>query len=715
MGNAYNPVPTVAPEVGAVPYENLDLPASAFGADVAQGVENLGRTAEHVADEQFRIALDLQHQQNETLVLDASSTASTELGKIEAEYRQLHGNKAVAALPEYQKRVEKIGETVGKTLKSPETQAAFHARFTSYKDSTLHGFGLYAADQSDQAYVNAIEGSIDAAKSRLVRESGLGKAAPNYDELVDNVARLGAKMGWEPEQAHAFLQKQTGDVVGDLVAARIAANQLGQAQKIFQTAVKATVPGTDLPFLNSDSQARISHTLHSEIKAQETLARAEGAEDAHNLAQSDVQSRMLTGQPLPPEYQSRIRAGMTPRQWDAYQADIKRADTVYRATGDINKLPTTELAGVVEKLKPVPGTPDFNDQNAAYAHAVQIAQNTIKLRQTDPGQAVREAFPTKVGAAWQAYEAKPSPESLQNALKASEVAQVALGIPALSNRRDGLMPVTMARNIAGQIASAPPTEAHKQLQSWADQFGPYWNKGFRQMSGLLSPAMKVAAIMPNDTAASLLIETSRQDQAKLSKSLDIPATGSNSLSRIIATDPRMVDLRSSLSQRRGGGGTAQDVSSSVEILAKGYMQTRGMSQGEAVENAFKRVIDDKYSMGYVNDRPFHVQHDRDVKAITAGAEVTMKSVAAGVLDLPPQIPQGMTADDANAQWASSIRNNGYWVTNDDASGLILYSERGVPVTINRKPVTYTWDQLQRAAIEHPQAPGVLETRTPGVN
>lgn len=713
MGNAYNPVPTVAPQAGTIGYEHLDLSPEAFGGGVARALKQTGQDIKRVEQEQLRNALELQAQKNETDVLDASSQASEELGKIEAEYRQLHGNDAINRLPEYESRVREVGSNVGKRLASPDAQRAFNARFQNYQTAALRGFGLYAADQADQAYVRALEGSISSAKSRLVRESGLGNAKPNYDELLDSVARLGAKLGWDKDQAHAYLQKQTGDVVTDLVAARIAANQLGAAQAIFKAASQANIPDTDVPFLDGDAQARISHTLHTEVKAQQTLARAEAAEDAQNLAASDVQSRMLTGKPLPSEVQARIKQGMTPRQWDDYQADIKRADAVFKATGDMRTMPSAEIATTLEKLKPQGGEIDFGDRQAAYARAVTIAQNTIAARDRDPGAAMREAFPTTVGSAWQAYEAKPTPEGLQLALKASQTAQNAVGVPRAKQR---LMPDHMARTIAGNITGAPPGEAYKQLQGWADQFGPYWNQAFKQMGKLLPPAMKVAAIMPDNSAASLLIETSRQDLPKLRKNLDVADRGQDSLTRIIASDPRMVDMRSSLSQRRGGGGTADAVATAAETLALGLMQTRGMSQGEAVETAIARVIDDKYTIGYVNDRPFHVQQGRDVGAIEDGARYKMTSLGPGVLDLP-QVPRGMTKEDAERQWLGAVKNNGYWVTNDDASGLILYSERGIPVTINGQPISWTWEQLQQASVERPQTPSeeILRTRIPGAN
>lgn len=703
-GSPYNPVPTVRSQGGAIPYEHLDLSPEAFGAGVGQSLQRSGQEIKQAAHQQLQTELALKRQHNETIVLDAASQASQELGTIEAEYRQLHGTNAVAQLKSYQEKIAKVGENIQAKLPDvPEIREAFHQRFQSYSDGTTRGFGLHAADQADQAYVNALEGSIGSAKSRLVRESGLGRAAPNYDELVGSVALLADKMGWEPGQAHAYLQKQSGDVIGDIVAARIAGNQLGQAQNIFEAAAKANIPGTDLPFLDADAQARISHTIHSEIKAQETLSRAENAEDAHNLAQSDVQSRMLTGKPLSAEFQGRIKAGMTPRQWDAYQADVKRADTIFKATGDMKILPTADLTGAVEKLKPVGGEEDFNDREAAYVRAATIAQNTIKLRQTDPGGAVREAFPTTVGAAWQAYEAKPTPEGLQTALKASEVAQAALGIPSLANRREGLMPVAMARTVAGNIASAAPQQQYQQLQSWATQFGPYWNKAFRQMSTLLPPAAKVAAIMPDGASAALMLETAHQDQTKLERALDLPSTGSGSISNAIATDTRMQDLRASLSQRRGGGATADAMAQSAAILARGLVQTRGQGVGPAVETAISRVIADKYRFGRVNDRPFHVQQDRDIDAIETGAVTIMQGLANGVLDLP-QVPKGMTKEAADKQLAAAIKNNGYWATNDDVSGLILYSERGVPVTIGGKAVSYTWDQLQAASVKTPGRP-----------
>lgn len=417
----------------------------------------------------------------------------------------------------------------------------------------------------------------------------------------------------------------------------------------------------------------------SEAKAAAAAHRAELAQDAADLALSDLQSRQLTGKGVDQKKIDVIKAGFTPRQWEKYQAAAARADMSFQATGDLRTTPTAEIFPTVEKLKPKGGEEDFADRQAAYAQASKIAADVLNDRKKDPGASVRESFPS-VMQRWQNYEANPHQAHLRDALKASKAAQDSLGIPENQQR---LMPDSMERSIAQRIASAPPDKAHQVLQQEAAAFGPYWSKAFRQMSKLLDPNTKVAAVMDDPASASLLIATSRQEPTKLRKALDVPQTGDKSITQLIAADDRMRDFRMSASQLPGGGKNADDLYAATEVLALGYMQSRGMNIGEATEAAIKATFADKYAFGYTNSRPFHVQRGRDVNRIERGARAVLDDLPAEGLAVPGAL--------------SAIKRNGYWATNHNASGLILFNERGAPVLRNGKPVELKWDDLERAA------------------
>ena len=84
---------------------------------------------------------------------------------------------------------------------------------------------------------------------------------------------------------------------------------------------------------------------------------------------------------------------------------------------------------------------------------------------------------------------------------------------------------------------------------------------------------------------------------------------------------------------------------------------------------------------------------RDVGRIEVNARYAQQTLTAEGLSIGG--PPGAARQDIDAAALSAIKRNGYWVTNHDVSGLILFSERGVPVLKNGRPVMLTWGELEK--------------------
>lgn len=433
--------------------------------------------------------------------------------------------------------------------------------------------------------------------------------------------------------------------------------------------------------------------LVGQLEARMRVRDAGASQDAIDLAQSSVKSIIETGQHLSPDLEAQIKTGLTPREFERYQSQVARADEVYRATGDMATLPPGDMVSRIEKLRPQGGDPDFADKEAAYSTALQRYTQVMNARRQDPGLAVRQAFPD-VAQAWQQYEGAQGPDqskALQNALSMSQKAQTALGIPITQQR---LMPDEMARSIAGQIRGAAPEKAAQTLNGVAQQFGSYWPKAFRQMSRLLDPASKVAATIDDSATAALLIETSRQPQAELEKTLGLTGTAKTAMLTQIQNDENWKDLAYSLGQRQGGSQTANDIFQAVQTLALGRMRAFQEDQTTATDKAIKAIIGDKYDFAYSsNGQAFRVPKGHDFARIQGAARDVLDTLAPDGIDVPGLL-HGQTRADGLDKYMSAVHRNGYFVTNDDETGVILYNERGVPVTRNNVPLEFRFDQLE---------------------
>jgi len=424
----------------------------------------------------------------------------------------------------------------------------------------------------------------------------------------------------------------------------------------------------------------------NEARARAALERSEHYEEAAGLAKSDIQSRLQSGAPIGDvDAQARIRRGFTDKQWAAYQADAQEADALYKATGHFQTMPTAQLRGEVEKLRPKGGEADYAERFKAYTRAAAIEKQIVSQRDSDPVSAMRRSFP-QVQSAWRIFEANPHPAHLRDAIKATVAAQASVGIPE-SKRR--VLSAPMVTHFAGLLSDANPEKAAKTLRAMADEFGPYWSKAFAQVSPKLDPAMRVAAVMDDPVKASMLLNASRQGAKELRQGLGV----STDLLKTVAQDDRMRDFRTAVSLWPGGGQWADALVQATEMQALSYKQQYGMADGEAIEAAIKDTFTNKYHFGYSNSRPFIAPRERDVSTVARGAREVLRSLTVDGLTMP-QAPEGMALNDLKDSFLSAVKRNGFWTNSPDMSGLTLFSERGVPVLKNGKPIALKWDELE---------------------
>jgi hypothetical protein len=449
-------------------------------------------------------------------------------------------------------------------------------------------------------------------------------------------------------------------------------------------------------YLDTDAKIAAVNGAQTELKRRESEALANQAQarqealfNIDRWSRDNTASLQASGKPVPPPYDdSQLRSMLKPQQYEAVKLSADRAHALFQATGDMRTQTPAQMSATVERLKPVPGSEGFADQLALYKVAVDNQKDIEKARAADPGLAVRQAVPA-VQAAWQTFEKSQKPEDLQAAVKQSFVAQAALGIPT---SQQAAMPHGFATAFAGSINSAKPEDAAKQLQGAEASFGPYWNKAFLQMRKLLDGNVKVAATVKDRVSAALLVEGSRQSVSALRRAAGVKDDDTG-IAYAVSQDPRVAKLATSLSQRAGGSGTATQIQSSIEVLALSRMRVYGESQSAATDAAIQRVVGDRYDFGVVGNRPFRVPNDvANAEMVSAGATDIRNKVATKGLDLP--YGYNMPKSWFDYSYAASIQRNGYWVTNDDESGAVLYSERGVPVTVNGKPLQYTFKELE---------------------
>ena len=95
-----------------------DVPAAAFGAQSAQGLGQMGKGFEQAGGELWSRAIALQQLDQQTKALNANADAADKISDEYAKFSTLEGRNAMAALPDFKKRVQEIHAQIGQGLES---------------------------------------------------------------------------------------------------------------------------------------------------------------------------------------------------------------------------------------------------------------------------------------------------------------------------------------------------------------------------------------------------------------------------------------------------------------------------------------------------------------------------------------------------------------------------------------------------------------------
>lgn len=159
----YSPVPQVAPSSQALPSPSADVPAAAFGGDVAQAIGGLGKAMESSANELFGRAVALQNLNNETEASEAESTFMIEAGKLHADFNALQGKARVDAFPAHQQALEQLRGKIGDGLGNEMSRKLYTTRSRATLGRTLFNAAGAAATANKQWTTGVVQSSLDLA------------------------------------------------------------------------------------------------------------------------------------------------------------------------------------------------------------------------------------------------------------------------------------------------------------------------------------------------------------------------------------------------------------------------------------------------------------------------------------------------------------------------------------------------------------------------
>lgn len=455
--------------------------------------------------------------------------------------------------------------------------------------------------------------------------------------------------------------------------------------------------------LTFDDLERARAAAQAEIDRREAKARAAAAEARQGLSDAEADAFAAKATGIPAQLPSRAaymaaygveegakRYGLKSQLFGAF-------DVVSSAI----LLPPAEGAAKVAAYRPTQQAGAADQSQIAQAAASMYAEQR-RAFEADPAGTLVARDPELASA----FEAAASPgattEQVQNYVRRVVSVQQAAGI---ASRR--ILPKNVADQYSAALAFDPkkPQQRTQTLQALQAQ----WGKAFPAILAQIAPKM--------DGTARVLVGMKPENGARLDAAL---ASGKEMLSKSLPkTDKTQIDdqIRANL---QPFAATIADATNFEQIYGEHFeaaqtlaysLAARGESPKRAAQFAADAVVNDQYTYSGT----IRVPASQPADAVLAGADAAR---LAAVGDQKLAIRSSTWSDDATAQaeLKAAIGRGGYWVTNEEGSGLVLMvpTNRGATAVYKADGarVEYTWPELVKLSTTRPRVPGEINPQSP---
>lgn len=429
--------------------------------------------------------------------------------------------------------------------------------------------------------------------------------------------------------------------------------------------------------LDYGARDQLISAAQSEIGRRETAARARQAEQ-RDILTDDVQNAFAARQmgiPATLPGRDKFMAAYGADGAGRYNAAASQWKA-YDVAGTAASMPPDQAAQYLDSLKPKTqeGAADARD---AYTLAVKLYSQQRERLEADP---VGTLLQTNQELAAAREQADDDPTNYFRKLLST---QQALGV-----EKPKLLTDSERTSVAKKLDFDParPRARTEALAQIRQTYGDYYVDVMREVAPKLEGQARVMIDMNPEQAVRL--DAAMAQKSELNKV--VVGTAESDIKAQIDTE--FEDLANTLGDNVDGPARLAEFREAAELLAKADV-LRGSNPQEAARKAAAAVVNDQYH--YVGTMRIPVAYDPDL--ITHGAALAQDSLSKdGKFSITP----GRYSDDAQAQTdlRSLIKRQGYWVTNEDGTGLVLRiparTGQGNVYKSDGSRVELTWDQLE---------------------
>ncbi len=183
----YNPNQEVSPDVGS-PSNSLRTQASpqAFGSQIGQAVQGLGKQIENVSDPAINYVIKRQGELNTAAAVNGETEANVAYGQLFDTLKSKKGIAASVALPDLVQQAVQIHQNIRAKMPTEASAKAFDTLITRTEGFAIRDMHSYAGTQ-EKAWQTSV---LTANKNMFVERSARPEVAFSDDAWHDNIASL---------------------------------------------------------------------------------------------------------------------------------------------------------------------------------------------------------------------------------------------------------------------------------------------------------------------------------------------------------------------------------------------------------------------------------------------------------------------------------------------------------------------------------------------
>lgn len=196
----YSPVPNVTPSGAGLPTVSPNIPAAAFGGDIATAISGMGKEIAGAGNEVYERAIWLQNLNNQAEAKKADADYIVRSGQLHAEFNTLEGDQAIKAYPSYTAKLRALRESIKGSLGNRMSQQMFDSESLGTLSRSIFNAAGHVAGQQKAYVISAADADVTARRERTAANPN-DEAGFNTDlaKSNDTIERIGKLRGKPPE------------------------------------------------------------------------------------------------------------------------------------------------------------------------------------------------------------------------------------------------------------------------------------------------------------------------------------------------------------------------------------------------------------------------------------------------------------------------------------------------------------------------------------